>query len=72
MAKKKLPPEWLIVPNAHRHVHRVAIVRSKDAYGRPLLVEIQHNQDQKIDISKPENREMITCYVPEVITTTNE
>lgn len=70
-SKRKLPPEYLIVPNTNkRHVHRVGLVKSRDAYDRPLLIEIVHNQDEKIDIVK--NPDLITMYVPEVITVIKE
>lgn len=75
MAKKKLPPLFLLVPNAGRHVHRVAIVRTRDEYGRPLQVELQHDIDKPISLIDKKNMrkgsdqvEFITMYVTETIT----
>jgi hypothetical protein len=40
----------------------VMLVQSKDAMGRPKRVELVH-EDDTVDVSKPENREFITCLV---------
>lgn len=53
----------ILAGNGEAYTLRVAAVRSKSANGAPRTIELI-SMDEKIDVTKPENREFVTVYVP--------